>query len=250
MSLCAQCISGVRHEGEPEGQIQTIAGVQVYVATPTIDYPKDKAILFLTDVFGLPLSNNKLLADDFARNGFKVYVPDYFDNDALPEDALNPGSNYDFMGWLGKHPAAGTLPTIRALIAALKAEGITKFAVAGFCYGARPGFDLAYTGEIDIVAVSHPSLLKIPEDLEKYAAESKAPLLINSCTIDQQFPPEAQTQADDILGGGKFAPGYTRTYWEGCTHGFAVRGDLSDPNVKAGKEGAFKATVEFLIKYL
>ena len=40
------------------------------------------------------------------------------------------------------------------------------------------------------------------------------------------FPKEAQAIADEILGGGKYAPGYVRTYWEGCTHGFAVRGDL------------------------
>ena len=43
-----------------------------YVATPTIDYPKDKVVLFLTDVFGPQLVNAQLLADDFARNGFKV----------------------------------------------------------------------------------------------------------------------------------------------------------------------------------
>jgi hypothetical protein len=29
-----------------------------------------------------------------------------------------------------------------------------------------------------------------------------------------------------------------------------VRGDMSDPKVKAGKEGAFKNTVEFMIKHL
>lgn len=40
------------------------------------------------------------------------------------------------------------------------------------------------------------------------------------------FGLEAQAKADEILGGGKFAPGYERTYWEGCTHGFAVRGDM------------------------
>ncbi len=61
---------------------------------------------------------------------------------------------------------------------------------------------------------------------QKYAEVSKAPLLINSCTVDQMFPLEASAKADEILGGGKFAPGYERTYWEGCTHGFAVRGDL------------------------
>lgn len=63
------------------------------------------------------------------------------------------------------------------------------------------------------------------------------------------FPPEAQAKADEILGNGKF-PGYKREYFPGCTHGFAVRGDMTDPLVKAGKEGAFKATVEFFLANL
>lgn len=48
----------------------------------------------------------------------------------------------------------------------------------------------------------------------------------------------------------KFAPGYKREYFAGCTHGFAVRGDLSIPAVKAGKEGAFKSSVEWFMKYM
>ena len=64
------------------------------------------------------------------------------------------------------------------------------------------------------------------------------------------FPPEGQAKADEIFGGGKFAPGYKRNFYEGCTHGFAVRGDLNDPNVKVGKEAAFRETVEWFIKYL
>ena len=84
---------------------------------------------------------------------------------------------------------------------------------------------------------------------QKYVAVSKAPLLINSC-VDEQFSLEAQATADEILGGGKFAPGYKREYFEGCTHGFAVRGDMSNEKVKAGKEGAFKATVEWFQTYL
>ena len=64
-----------------------------------------------------------------------------------------------------------------------------------------------------------------------------------------QFPIEAQAKADELLGNGKFAPGYRREFFEGCMHGFAVRGDLNDPKVKAGKEGAFKATVEWLKTY-
>ena len=69
------------------------------------------------------------------------------------------------------------------------------------------------------------------------------------CKVDQQFSLEACAKADEILGGDKFAPGYKRKHFEGCSHGFAVCGDMSDPKVKAGKEGpegAFKAAVEWI----
>jgi len=132
----------------------------------------------------------------------------------------------------------------------LKDEGVTKFGATGYCLGARIGFDLAFEGAVQVAVTAHPSLLKIPEDLEKYKSIAKAPLLINSCTIDTQFPLEAQAKADEILGGGKYEPGYERKYFEGCTHGFSVRGDLSDPKVKAGKEGAFSKSVSWFKKYL
>jgi len=251
MSFCKDCISGVTHEGIPEGTLTKIGGVDVYVATPTIDYPKDKVVLFLTDAFGLPLVNNKLLADDFARNGFKTIILDYFTGDPVPVEALSGGApSFDFATWIGKHGAEQTRPLVDKVIAALKEEGVTTFGATGYCFGGRYTFDLAFDNIIKVAVVSHPSLLKTPDDLEKYASIAKAPLLINSCTIDEQFPLTAQAKADEILGDGKFTPGYKREYWDGCTHGFAVRGDLSDPKVKAGKEGSFKATVEWFIKYL
>ena len=81
--------------------------------------------------------------------------------------------------------------------------------------------------------------------------QTKVPLLINSCEIDGMFPTNAQAQADAILGAGLTrAELYRREYFAGCAHGFAIRGDMSNPQVKAGKEGAFKATVEFFSEYL
>jgi hypothetical protein len=40
------------------GTYEEINGIRTYVATPKTDCPKDKAILFLTDVYGLELNNN------------------------------------------------------------------------------------------------------------------------------------------------------------------------------------------------
>ncbi|KAK7462815.1 hypothetical protein VKT23_007394 [Stygiomarasmius scandens] len=175
---------------------------------------------------------------------------DYFNGDPVPEGTLDdPNHNFNLVEWVGKHNQRVVRPLIDKVITALKEEGVTQFAATGYCFGGRYCFDLALDNIIQVTIVSHPSLLKIPEDLERYASISKAPLLINSCTFDQQLPLEAQATADKIFGDGKFAPGYRREYFEGCTHGFAVRGDLNDPKVKAGKEGAFKAAVEWLNKY-
>lgn len=250
MSLCKHCVSGVRHEGTTEGKFEKVGGVECYIATPSVEYPKDKVLLYLVDIFGVELPNHQLLADDYARNGFKVIIPDILNGDPAPADALDPGSKWDFMAWLMRHGMDTVEPVLDKVIPALKESGVSKIGVLGFCYGARPAFDLAFGNVVAVTVVSHPSLLAVPADLEKYLVQSKAPLLINSCEIDRMFPKEAQTAADVILGGGKFAPGYERTYWPGCVHGFSVRGDMSDPHVKAGKEGVFKASVEFLIKHL
>jgi len=247
MSFCKDCISGARHEGTAEGTYEEIKGIKTYVATPKTEYPKDKAILVLTDVFGLELNNNRLIVDDFARNGFKVYAPDLFEGDPVGLDALNPGGNFDFGKWFPKHTAEHTGERVRTVIEELKSKGITVFGATGYCYGARLVFDLAFDNLIRVSVVSHPSLLK-PEDLDTYLEKSKAPLLVNSCEIDAQFPKEFAATTDEKFA--KFEPGYKRTYWEGCNHGFATRGDLTNPVVSAAKEGAFKATVEWFINYL
>jgi len=248
MSLCKDCIKGVTHEGTPKGKWEKIGGVDSYVATPTGDYPQNKAILFLPDVFGPQLPNAQLLADDFAANGLKAIIPDYLNGDPIPPNALNPGGTFNIAEWFPNHTQEKTRPTLNKVVEALKSAGVAELAATGYCYGARYVFDIAFENVIKVAVVSHPSLLKVPEDLEKYVATSKAPLLINSCTYDQQFPLESSTKADEIFK--EFTPGYKREYFEGCTHGFAVRGDLSDPKVKAGKEGSFKASVEWIKAHL
>jgi dienelactone hydrolase len=252
MNICEDCVKGVLQQGTPEGKITNVNGVECYVAKPTGDYPKDKALLFLSDVFGIHLVNTQLLADGFARNGYLTYVPDVLNGDFIPESVLTPEGRaaFDADAWKARHGRESCRPPIDKVMAALKEGGVVHFGASGYCFGARYVFDLAFEKAIKVSIVSHPSMLECPADLEKYAANSEAPLLVNSCTVDPEFPHEAQAQADEILGGGKFAPGYKREYFEGCTHGFTVRGDMRDPKVKAGMEGSFTSTVHWLNKYL
>jgi len=249
MSFCKDCISGVKHDGTPVGKLEKIGGVETYVAIPEIDYPKDKAVLFLPDVFGHTLVNAQLLADDFARNGFQVYIPDYLNGDPIAPDAFGK-PDFDIMKWFANHGYEQTRPPLDAVINALKAKGITTFAATGYCFGGKYAVILAQENGVKAISISHPSLLDVPGDFDKILATSHTAVQINSCEVDTQFPHEKQEITDKLLGDGKYKHGYKRAYFPGCTHGFAVRGDLSDPKVKAGKEGAFKEAVEWFINHL
>ncbi|KAH9483294.1 Hydrolase tropI [Psilocybe cubensis] len=252
MTFCDNCFKGVTHEGTPTGKWEKIGGVDVYVATPSKEYDKTKAILFLSDVFGPQFINNQLLADDFAANGFRTFIPDYFNGDPIPADAVVDGAlKFDIASWRLNHGPDKTRPPLDKVISALKEQhGVTTFGATGFCFGGRYVFDLAFENIIKVAVVSHPSMLQIPADLEKYATVATAPLLINSCETDAAFPQEACAQADALLAEAKFAPGYKREHFPGCAHGFAVRGDMTDERVRAGKEGAFRASVVWFAERL
>ena len=174
----------------PIGTFTKLGGVDCYVATPTAEYSKEKVLLYFPDALGMQSPNcqasaillsvqsyrwltnlltNQLLADDFARNGFKTVVIDYFKGEPVPSELVfAPGGaeNFDIPAWLGRHPPPEAVEIVRAVITALKAEGATKFASTGYCYGGRTGFDLGFTNELQVVTMAHPSLLKAEEDLK------------------------------------------------------------------------------------
>lgn len=144
---------------------------------------------------------------------------------------------FDREAWRAKHGFERTNGIVRDVIQALKAQGVTRFGLTGYCYGARLVFDQVFEGEAQVAVVTHPSALDF-KDLDvsylmscvtrmlmicaqRYAAGAKAPLLINSCETDAQFPAEKQAKADEVLKD--FAPGYKRAYFAGVNHGFAVR---------------------------
>ncbi|KAG1793106.1 uncharacterized protein HD556DRAFT_1308831 [Suillus plorans] len=267
MDFCNGCIQGVRH-GEhlvaSLGTLKTIAGVTCYVATPTVDYAKDKVILLLPDGFGMTInaqgykphnsSSLMTLSETASRFAQTIVVAiDYFNGDGIPGDRLfkvkDNLKSLDFWGWQAATVKA-TRPSLDKVIAALKEEGVTKFGATGHCFGCRHTFDLAFDNIIQCTVVSHISLLNLPDDLETYFSRSAAPLLIDSCEHDRLFCAEAQTKADAIFGDGKFAPGYRSECFPRCTHGFTVLGDLSNPLVKAGKQGSSLASVEFFLEHL
>jgi len=57
-----------------KGSYEEINGIKTYVATPKTDYPKDKAILYLPDVFGIELNNNLVGLSSHGHILFKLIL--------------------------------------------------------------------------------------------------------------------------------------------------------------------------------
>jgi len=84
---CPKCQEGFVLPGDPIGTIdQDFLGA--YHASAPNGETSQRALIFLTDGFGLPLKNCKLMADNLAKRlECDVWIPDYFDGQfeqALP----------------------------------------------------------------------------------------------------------------------------------------------------------------------
>ena len=96
-------------------------------------------------------------------------MPDLFNGDPLPVDFMNR-TDIDVHGWMARHTPETWKPNVDAVVAALKADGVTWLGTSAYCFGAPGAWYLALKGESKVTVVSHPSRLRIPEDLQDVLA--------------------------------------------------------------------------------
>ena len=70
------CRQTVQHVGEPRGKVETVAGVETYVARPA-DGSNKRIILFFGDVYGPMYVNSQLIMDFWADNGERLEMGAY-----------------------------------------------------------------------------------------------------------------------------------------------------------------------------
>jgi len=239
----AKCCEGSVASGSPVGTITKILGVDVYV-TSGADKSSSRAVLFLTDAFGIPFVNSRLLADYYAREAnLTVYIPDLFDGEPVPEEILlNPElrKTYDFSTFMSRNSKEIRYPRIVSIAKELKQNhGVKKLAAIGFCYGGWGTAKLAGDQLVDGAAFAHPSRIEFPADIENI----KTPTLFLMAETDEQFPPKIHEETKAILAKKPFP--FTFNFYPKVSHGFAVRGNSDDPVVKQAAEDAAKAAVNF-----
>jgi len=243
------CTVGVKHEGETTGTLTKIAGgIEAYIAKPKGKTVHEKtAILFLPDVIGI-WENSKLIADQYAANGYYTLIVDLFNGDAL---SLNRPDDFDIKAWLTKgtggnnpHTFEAVDPIVEKSIKYLKEQGFTKIGAVGYCFGGKYVVRFMPTGKgIDVGFVAHPSFVE-----ESELAAISGPLSIAAAETDQIFPADKRHKSEEILV--KTGQPYQINLFSGVVHGFSVRCDLSKKVEKFAKEKAFLQAVEWFDEYL
>lgn len=235
------CKTGFFRTGNPEGTIKEIFGLNSYVVGEKLN--SERVLVIITDIFGIDVQNTQLVADELSRHGkFQVYVPDIFGGDPYLQNDTR-----DMREWIGsKLPSIN--PLVKDYLSKLTSELNPKFVGGiGYCLGAKfvvP--QLAEGGFFSAGHIAHPSFVA-----EEELSAIVRPLLISACYEDSIFTPELRAKSEEILNklGKDIGIDWQVNLFSKVSHGFAVRGDRSDPNVRYAMDSTIEDGLKWFSRY-
>ncbi|KAL9618379.1 MAG: hypothetical protein Q9160_006887 [Pyrenula sp. 1 TL-2023] len=278
---CQECIKGTIHEGLPKGKEETIHGLNTYVIGNRTN-PKGIIVMY-SDIFGLLLPNNKLIADSFAKSGeYLVYLPDFFEGDPVPlktADVLIPVdakkqstfAKYtgilarapQFIMWMTRHKQEPTNKVCMDFLGALRrgTPQSQKIGMVGFCWGGRYAIRAGLESHmievdgkkiplVDAIVALHPSNMVLPEDVESLVV----PVSYGWGVEDEAVKFATKGQVEEIHEkaekGGRKVPEMEHKVYKPGRHGFAVRGNPDDPQERACLEDSVMQVLDWFKRFL
>jgi dienelactone hydrolase len=260
------------------GREETIHGLNTYVVGNRTN-PRGIIVVY-SDIFGLKLLNNKLIADAYAKGGeWLVYLPDFFKGDpvslkfadvAIPVDRANQSKLSFFTGmlasagplvmWFQRHKTGPTSKTCNDFLEALRRETDKKVGIVGMCWGGRYALRagraqhfIELNGEkkplVDAVVALHPSNLSLPEDVWDLAVpssigwgfEDKSTKIILKDIVAEICLRNKKQDKGFMLEHKVYKPG---------RHGFSVRGNPDDPQERKCLEDSVTQVLEWFDRFL
>ncbi|KAI9021817.1 dienelactone hydrolase [Hyaloraphidium curvatum] len=255
------CRTGYAWQGAPTGSVGKVAGLDCYMAKAG-ESKADKAIVIVHDIFGWTFPNARLIADAIAKEGYDVYLPDFFNGTVVDPDALSaidgkfegiwtsvtrgvklmlnaPKAIYAIAGH-GKSAAVG----LDQVLDELRGK-YSKIGAAGYCFGGRQLIMLAQRdtagSKCDAYMVAHPGeVIKVPQDLQ-----FPKPVLYVLAEKEFFSPYDPKQIASVLEGYNKDGKVALSRYWPGTNHGFATRVNEAIPELKQARDEALEATIGF-----
>lgn len=241
-------------------------------------------IVIYSDVFGLALPNNKLIADAYAKSGeYLVYLPDFFEGDPvqlkladalIPVDAAKQSAFAKYTGilagvpafvmWMMRHKEAHTNEVCVDFLGKLRraTPEAQKIGMVGFCWGGRYALRAGTEANmitleggkkvplVDAVVALHPSNLVFPGDVQNPVV----PMSVGWGLEDTGVKIEQKGIVEGIHAkekeAGRELPELEHKVYTPGRHGFAVRGNPDDPQERAALEDSLKQVLTWFERWL
>ncbi|KAL6228857.1 hypothetical protein BDW75DRAFT_226118 [Aspergillus navahoensis] len=261
MANCCESGKAGPDSYEPHGKVTTMGRIQVYETFIVPTNQERGLLLLLPDGFG-HVTHNFILADGFAREGWHVLMPDYFEGDGLPIQFLRRNPNIsieeqpwpeedkqklrdlDFPAWLNRHNHQHVSLLLGELVAHLSQHHPNAtLSGVGYCFGGKHVLRLAKSS-LKVAVAFHPSFVEA-EDMDNV----QAPLYVGLAADDDMVP---ASLAADFQGWSKTrmkeGVPFTLEIYPGVGHGFAARPDTKDEHIRSQYIRALRSAVDFLAK--
>ncbi|KAL6408575.1 hypothetical protein AUP68_08435 [Ilyonectria robusta] len=278
---CNECIKGSIHKGQPQGTEEPIHGLNTYVVGNRTN-PRAIVVMY-SDVFGLTLPNNKLIADAYARSGeYLVYLPDFLEGDPvhlamadvlIPVDAANQStfSKYtgllanmpSFLMWMSRHRQGPTEKVCVDFLQKLRRSTprTQKIGMVGFCWGGRYAIragvkahaieiDGAEVPLVDAVVALHPSNLVLPDDVEEMAVPTSYGWGVEDTIVSFEQKAKVEEIHAQAAKARKYVPEVEHKIYTPGRHGFGVRGNPDEPLERACLEGVEAQVLAWFRRWL
>ena len=240
-------------------------------------------IVIYSDIFGLPLPNNKLIADAYAKSGqWLVYLPDFFKGDPVPlqtADILIPvdaakqstfakytgflAKAPSFLMWMTRHKEAPTNKVCMDFLQGLRlaTPKTQKIGMVGFCWGGkyaiRAGLernmvetDGGKVPLVDAVAALHPSHLAIPDDVETLVVPVTYGWGLEDAGVKFEQKGMVEAVHAKAKEAGARVPEMEHKVYKPGRHGFAVRGNPENPQERACLEDSVTQVLDWFARWL
>jgi len=260
---CDQCVQGYVMNQEPEGQMVGDAYLRE-------GNDKTRAVVLLTDVFGLPLVNCKINADEISKKlDCDVWVPDLFAGRPLfTVDELEPlmpdraGVGIPFWNKLKFlrliiprlhhfytiRPAV-VVPKTESFIKKIKEErGYQKIGAVGYCFGGSICIRIGGKGIVDSLVIAHPGSFTVDQ-----VKQITIPSAWECAEEDNAFPHQMRVDCEAVFAARKDKEDFVEyefVDYKGTAHGFAARPNFALPDIAEAYQKALDHTIAWFEKTL
>jgi dienelactone hydrolase len=246
MAISPCCVRGFEWSGTPEGRVEKIAGLDAYVTGDN----SEAAILIVHDLFSWKFTNNRLLADHYAREvGATVYLPDFLAGEEMPIDIMlqDRWNDVDFPAIFARNSVEIREPEVIACAKELR-ETYKKTAAVGFCWGGSFALRLAGARHqpplVDCVSMAHPTLIT-KEDIEGIGV---VPVQILAAEVDPTYTDELKVLTFQKLQS--VGTPFDYQHFPVVQHGCLTRGDEKKEGERAAMVRGKNAAVAWFTQHL